>query len=130
MEAERDDCRGRERPESDEEACTQLVQMLRKRGLLAVPEAAWQPAHAALVVLALGRLRNERRRFGWSKLLGRTRGMGACDRVLELPHPTSERAPDLRQSPPAEEQQRDHEDQDDVPRLCKSCHAEDGRACR
>src|SRR4051812_11902539 len=83
-----------------------------------------------LVVLALGRLRNERRRLGRSKLLGRARGVVTCDRVLELPHPISERAPDLRQPSAAEEQQRDHEDQDDVPRLCKSCHVEDGRPYR
>src|SRR6266576_4415709 len=72
--------------------------------------------------LALGRLRDGCGQFGRRELRRRLRRGVTCDRVFELPHTRSERAPDLRQPSAAEEHQRDEKDKDDVPRLCKSGH--------
>src|ERR671937_1150419 len=69
---------------------------------------------ARLGGLALDRLRSGSGRLGRCELLRGLRGV-TCDRVLELPHSRSERAPDLRQLAAAEEHQRDEKDQDDVP---------------
>src|SRR4051812_12993624 len=44
------------------------------------------------------------------------------DRVLELAHTGTERPTDLRQTLAAEEQQRDQQDEDDVPGLRQSGH--------
>src|ERR1700754_3133691 len=72
--------------------------------------------------LALGR-RRRRRRLSHGRLRGRelgrrVRGLRvAGDRVLELAHPVPERFPDLRQPLTAEQEQRDREEDDDVPGL-------------
>jgi hypothetical protein len=44
--------------------------------------------------------------------------------VLELAHPVPERLPDLREPLAAEEQQRDQEEQDDVPGSLEIPHAQ------
>src|SRR4029079_574021 len=93
-----------------------------------VASSAWprrrgSPVMSSLDGLALGRRRRggRHRRVG-GRELGRKLGLrvgrrrrGAGDRVLELAHPVPQRLAHFRQPLAAEEQQRDHEEQDDVP---------------
>jgi hypothetical protein len=44
------------------------------------------------------------------------------DRILELTHPSAERAPDLRQPLSAEEEKRDAEEDDDVNGIADVTH--------
>src|SRR6185437_12089081 len=95
-----------------------------------VASSPWPRRRGSLLIgglggrLVLGRRRRRRcdRGLGGRELGLRLGSRVTRHRVLELAHTRAERAPDLRQSFATEQQQRDQEEEDDVPGLRESSH--------
>ena len=116
MEDVTDDQPDDQRPEADEDARAQLVQMLDQRRLFAVTESPRQPLHSPeLDGVAFALARGNRGVGRLHRQLGRlVVAILAADRVLELPHTASHGATDLGKTLRAEEQKNNEKNKKQI----------------